>query len=391
MSAAPLAAAEIPTATFSFPNTIRFGPGTIRELPAILRGLGAERPLVVTDAGLARAAIFERALALLVQAGLRPARFTGIEPNPLPAHVEAGAAAWREAGCDSVVGFGGGSALDAAKAIALLARQGGTIADWFERPWERARADLMPPLVAVPTTAGTGSEVGRSTVITDPAARAKRVIFAPPLLPKVALLDPELTLGLPPALTAATGMDALSHCIESYLSTAFHPICDAVALGGVRLIARALVRAVRDGGRDLAARADMMIAAAMGAIAFQKDLGATHSLAHPLSTLASVPHGTANGIFLARVMRFNMEVASARARLADVGEALGAGRDAAAACDAVERLAREIGIPARLRDAGVPEDLLDALAEAALADSCHATNPRPCTLADFRRLYREAY
>lgn len=378
---------RVPTATFSFPTQIRFGPGTIRELPAILRELGASQPLVVTDVGLASAPIFEAAIALLD--GAR--RFAGIEPNPLPRHVEAGVAAYREGGCDSVVGFGGGSALDGAKAIALMVGHEGSILDYdgTKRGWERVHAGQIPPLVAVPTTAGTGSEVGRSTVITDPATRTKRVIFAPPLLPKCAILDPELTLGLPPAVTAATGMDALSHCIESYLSTAFHPICDAVALGGVRLIGRSLARAVKQGKTDLAARADMLMAASMGAIAFQKDLGATHSLAHPLSTLASVPHGTANGMFLARVMRFNLDVA--RAKLADVGQALGVEEDAVAACERVAALAREIGIPQRLRDVGVSEDLIEPLAEQAAADGCHATNPRPCTLDDFRRLYREAF
>jgi alcohol dehydrogenase class IV len=385
----------VPTATFSFPTTIRFGPGVIRELPEMLRGLGAARPLVVTDAGLRAAPIFTSALALLEEAGLAPVPFAEVEPNPLPRHVEAGAAAYRKGGCDAVVGFGGGSALDAAKAVALLARHPGTIADYFEKAWERVRPELMPPQVAVPTTAGTGSEVGRSTVITDPATNKKRVIFAPPLLPRAAVCDPELTRGLPPAITAATGMDALSHAIESYCSTAFHPICDAVALGAVRLIARALPRAVKNGKADLAARGDMRVAATMGAIAFQKDLGATHSLAHPLSTLAGVPHGTANGMFLARVMRFNLDAATER--LAEVAHALGAARhadpreDAERACLAVAALAREIGIPARLRDVGVGEALLEPLARQAVEDGCHATNPRPCAYEDFLRMYREAY
>ncbi len=386
------AATVVPTASFSFPTQIRFGPGTLAELPEHLGRLGARRPLLVTDKGLAASEIFGRLKEVLRGGGF--AEYAAVEPNPLPSHVEAGAAAYRAGGCDAVVGFGGGSALDAAKAIALVAGHPGRIEDYFEKPWERVRADLVPPQVAIPTTAGTGSEVGRSTVITDPATKRKRVIFAPPLLPKLALLDPELTRGLPPAITAATGMDALSHCIESYVSTEFHPICDAVALGGVRRIAGALQRAVRDGRSDLAARGDMMIAAAMGAIAFQKDLGATHSFAHPLSTLANVPHGTANGMFLARVMRLNLDAATDR--LADVAHAFGVARhasaraDAEAACDAVERLARAIGIPARLRDLGIAEDLLEPLARQAIADGCHATNPRKMRFEDFLAGYREA-
>jgi alcohol dehydrogenase class IV len=390
----------ISAATFSFPNTIKFGPGAVRDLPAILRGMGVSRPLVVTDRGLAAAPIFAALTSNLASANFEPSTFTGIEPNPLPSQVEAGVAALRAGGCDAVVGFGGGSALDGAKAIALMARHPGSILDYdgAKRGWERVRADLMPAQVAIPTTAGTGSEVGRSTVITDPETKTKRVIFAPPLLPRVAVLDPELTLGLPPAITAATGMDALSHCIESYCSTAFHPICDAVALGGVRLIARSLGRAVHQGRSNLEARGDMMIAASMGAIAFQKDLGATHSLAHPLSTLASVPHGTANGMLLARVMRFNLDAATER--LADIAVALGATmvigplsvrKNAEIACDAVERLARDIGIPARLRDVGIGEGLLEPLARQAAEDGCHATNPRRCTYEDFLAIYREAF
>jgi alcohol dehydrogenase class IV len=392
----------IPTATFSFPTPIRFGAGAVRELPEILRGLGVSRPLLVTDAGLRDAPVFRGIARLLGD----PPIFAGIEPNPLPAQVEAGVAAYRAGTCDGIVGVGGGSALDGAKAIALMARHEGSILDYdgAKRGWERVRADLVPPQVAIPTTAGTGSEVGRSTVITDPATKTKRVIFAPPLLPRTAILDPELTLGLPPAITAATGMDALSHCVESYVSTCFHPLCDAVALGGVRLIARALPRAVKNGREDLEARGDMLIAAAMGAIAFQKDLGATHSLAHPLSTLAGVPHGTANGLFLARVMRWNLASppeswrgrAAPEELYAEVAHALGAARhrsareDAEAACDVVAALAREIGIPERLRDVGIAESLLEPLARQAAADGCHATNPRRCGEDDFLALYREA-
>ncbi|HVY62013.1 MAG TPA: iron-containing alcohol dehydrogenase [Planctomycetota bacterium] len=384
-------------ASFSFPTSIRFGAGTLREQPERLRGLGCKKPLLVTDTGLARAPIFGALKDVLSSAGLGFAEFAGIEPNPLPSQIEAGVAAYRAGGCDGIVGFGGGSGLDGAKAIALMANHPGSVLDYdgAKKGWERVRADLVPPFVAIPTTAGTGSEVGRSTVITDPATKTKRVIFAPPLLPKLAILDPELTLGLPPAITAATGMDALSHCIESYVSKEFHPICDAIAIHGVRLIAANLARAVKDGKTDVEARGNMLIAASMGAIAFQKDLGATHSFAHPLSTLASVPHGTANGMFLARVMRMNLDAATAK--LADVAHAFGVAKhqdaraDALAACEAVQKLADEIGIPKRLRDVGVTDALLEPLARQAIADGCHATNPRVFSYEDFLAGYREAY
>ena len=385
------------TASFSFPTAIRFGAGTLKELPDHLKRLGSVRPLLVTDTGLASAPIFGALKDILKSAAISFTEFAGVEPNPLPRHVEAGVAAYRAGQCDGIVGFGGGSGLDGAKAIALMARHEGSVLDYdgAKKGWERVRAELVPPFIAIPTTAGTGSEVGRSTVITDPVSKTKRVIFAPPLLPKLAILDPELTLGLPPSITAATGMDALSHCIESYCSKEFHPICDAVALGGVRLIARSLERAVKSGKTDVEARGDMLIAASMGAIAFQKDLGATHSFAHPLSTLANVPHGTANGMFLARVMRLNLDVATAK--LADIAHAFGVAKhqdaraDALAACEAVDKLAQAIGIPRRLRDVGVTEDLLEPLAKQAIGDGCHATNPRRCTYEDFLEGYRAAY
>jgi alcohol dehydrogenase class IV len=274
----------------------------------------------------------------------------------------------------------------------------GTVLDYGadHAGWDQVVPGDVPPLIAIPTTAGTGSEVGRSTVITCPVTEHKKVIFAPALLPKLALLDPVLTLSLPPHITAATGMDALSHCVESYLSPVFHPLCDSVALGGVRRIARALERAVLRGQEDLDARSEMLIAASMGAIAFQKELGATHALAHPLSTLCGVPHGTANGMLLARVMRYNLDVAEER--LAEIAEALGVGRGMAAGsraaaeagCHFVEDLAARIGIPRTLSEVGVDPDMLDALAEKAFEDPCHQTNPRPCSRADLRALYAAA-
>ncbi|MFC1707681.1 iron-containing alcohol dehydrogenase [Planctomycetota bacterium] len=394
---------DLTRTTWSFPTTLRFGKGVVDEMGALLKERGVGCPLLVTDRGVAALPIFERLRAVLSAAEVPYTVYGELDPNPHSEHVSAGAEAFRSGSCDSVVGFGGGSALDAAKAIAVVGRHEGSILDYdaAKEGWTKIDAAKVPPILAVPTTAGTGSEVGRSAVITCVKTEKKRFIFSPALMPSVALLDPELTLELPPGVTAATGMDALSHCIESYLSPVFHPYCDSIAIGGIGLIARSLERAVHDGQEDLEARADMLIAASMGATAFQKDLGATHALAHPLSSIAGVPHGTANGMMLARVMRFN--VAAVPERLVFVGEALrplglgseGKGGDttlarAQAACEAVAELARRIGIPQRLGKVGVDEDMLEPLARAAFDDPCHKTNPRKCTYEDLLGLYREA-
>jgi 4-hydroxybutyrate dehydrogenase len=379
---------------FAFPTRIVFGAGTLKELPQLLKSQGMKRPLVVTDRGLLTLPVFARLKTCLVQGGLEPQVFSDISPNPTAPEVEAGGRFYREARTDSIVALGGGSALDAAKAIRLLATHDGAILDYDDDLGgsDKIRPDV-PYMVALATTAGTGSEVGRSSVITDPARNLKRIIFSPHLLASVVIADPELTVDLPPHLTAATGMDALSHCIESYLATGFHPMCDAIALGGVQLILKHLARAVNH-GKDIEARGGMLMAAMMGAVAFQKGLGMTHSLAHPLTTVAGVHHGLANGLMLARTMEFNRAVAEDRladiARILDLAPGQGNAARAEAAIAAVRNLASEIKIPARLTDAGVKPDQLGAMVEQAVADGCHRTNPRPCQEADFRRLYSEA-
>ena len=383
---------------FAFPTTIHFGPGARKLVADHLKAQGIVRPLVVTDRGLAALPVFKAFLGDL--SGLEFRAFIGVQGNPVRAQVMEGTAAFREHRADAVVGIGGGAALDVAKAIALLAHHPGDILEYaWDHPQVRAIDREMPYVVALPTTAGTGSEVGRSSVISDDVTHVKRIIFSPALLAKVVFADPELTLDLPPQITAATGMDALTHNVESYLSPAYHPLCDGIALEGVRIAAAALPRAVRK-GHDLAARSDMLMSSMMGAIAFQKDLGAVHSCAHALSTVADLHHGLANGIMIDHVMRFNLSAAVPKlAELARVARVAGGdqGSDEARANAFVGWLSKvksDIGIPARLRDyqaaRRVTEADIEPLTAIAIADICHQTNPRPCTRDDFRQIFSGA-
>ena len=381
---------------FSFPTTVVFGPGAVGRLPGCLGDAGIKKPLVVTDAGLVKTDAFKALDSALNGAGQGFALFSGVHPNPLEEDVEKGGEAYRNENCDGVIAIGGGSAMDAAKGIAVRVAHEGPFAsfDAFNGGVERIRGPL-PPIIAIPTTAGTGSEVGRAAVITIPSLGRKIIIFSPLLLAVRVVADPELTLGLPPHLTAATGMDAFTHNIESLTAPVFHPICDAVAVGGLELTVKYLERATKD-GQDLEARSYMLIAAMMGAIAFQKDLGAAHSLAHPLSTEFGLHHGLANAVCLPAVMRFNREAAAKEyARVAAIfGIDTFDMADIDASDQAVEQvvaLNQRLGIPARLRDCDVPEDALKALSHKAFEDPCHATNPRPCTADDLLRLYKESW
>ena len=295
--------------------------------------------------------------------------------------------AFRAHQADCVIGIGGGAALDVAKVVALMAVHDGDVIEYaWDHPHVRPITNELPYIVAVPTTSGTGSEVGRSSVVSDDTTHIKQVIFSPKLLAKAVFADPELTIDLPPAVTAATGMDALTHNIESYLSPAFHPLCDGIALEGVRIAARALPTAVKD-GRNLPARADMMMASMMGAIAFQKDLGAVHSCAHALGAVCDLHHGLANALMLEPVMRFNLE--TARAKFAELAHVVGAG-NAEDFVPWLMRLKREIGIAPSLSAVGVKPTQISALVDIAEKDICHQTNPRPCTRADFTRFFEQA-
>jgi len=385
-------------AKFSFPTSIVFGDGASRQVASHLVEAGYVRPLVVTDGGLAGLPVFARFVGGL--AGVEYAVYSGISGNPVRSQVMQGAEAFRVHRADSVIGIGGGAALDVAKAIALMAGHPGDILEYaWDHPQVRSITKPLPWFVAVPTTAGTGSEVGRSSVISDDVTHVKKIIFSPALLAKAVFADPELTVDLPPAITAATGMDALTHNVESYLSPAWHPLCDGIAVEGVRMAAAALPIAVRN-GRDLKARGDMLMSSMMGAIAFQKDLGAVHSCAHALSTVADLHHGLANGIMIDHVLRFNLPSATAKlAELARVARSPGGdtGSDEARATAFVEwlgALKAQLGIPAKLSDYTAARRVTSAdiprLVEVATADICHQTNPRPCTAEDFRRIFAES-
>jgi 4-hydroxybutyrate dehydrogenase len=382
--------------TWSFPNRIIFGWGAIEQLPSTAEGLGARRPLVVTDRGVAGCGLLARITDLLANSQTGYAVFDRVEGNPTEASVYPGVDVYRSEQCDSVIALGGGSALDAAKAIRLKTTHDLPLEDYddLKNGGDRIGAEV-PALIAIPTTAGTGSEVGRSTVITLKATGRKTVIFSPHLIPSVAIADPELTAALPPHLTAATGMDAMTHNLEAYLSIGFHPMCDAIGIKGVEIVARNLPAAVRD-GRNREARTNMMAAAIMGAVAFQKGLGTVHSLAHPLSTVAGMHHGLTNAILLPHVMRFNLPVS--RDRLAGLAVALGvdahgmsADSAALAAIEAIEKLNEEIGIPKRLHDAGVREEMIPTMVPLAMADGCRLCNPRATSAEEMEMLYRAAF
>lgn len=368
--------------TFSFPTTILFGPGAIAKLPEELAARGMRRPLVVTDRGLARTAVFSR-----IRSFLPPDApvFSAVDPNPAEQNVLDGVDLYQRENCDSIVGIGGGSPIDAAKAIRFKVNHDLDLEAYDDLVDGGSRiVNEIVPYIAIPTTAGTGSEVGRSTVITIARTNRKTVIFSPKLIPSLALDDPELTLDMPPHITAGTGMDAFTHNVEAYLSKGFHPICDAIALGGARLASENLPRVIEN-PKDIEARGNMMMSSMMGAIAFQKGLGATHSLAHPLSSEFGMHHGTTNAVLLPAVLEFNREVSQARLR--DLAEVFRCDDVAAH----VRELNRKIGIAPRLRDHGIPEDALERLADKAIEDGCHQLNPRPCTREDLLWLYRASW
>lgn len=380
---------------FAFPTAIAFGPGARKLVAEHLAAQGLARPLIVTDRGIAPLPLLEQFVADLP--GLDVAVYSEIWGNPVKGQVEQGVAALRKHRSDSIIGLGGGAALDVAKAIALMAVHEGDVLEYaWDHPRARPIERELPYFVALPTTAGTGSEVGRSSVISDDKTRIKKIIFSPKLLAKAVFADPELTLDLPAHMTAATGMDALTHNVESYLSPAYHPLCDGIALEGTRIAAKSLRTALRE-PHNLRSRSDMLMASMMGAIAFQKDLGAVHSCAHALSTVADLHHGLANGIMIDHVMRFNLSAASAK--MAELAHAVGAARrseqeSAAAFIDWLCALKRDLAIPATLSAYAARRPVtradIPALAEVAINDTCHQTNPRPCTRADFERIFSEA-
>ena len=377
---------NVPTANWSYPTAIKFGPGRIRELADHCKAVGMKKPLLVTDKALAALPITAGALDILDAAGLGRAVFSEVDPNPNEMNMEAGLKVFRAGGHDGVVCFGGGSALDLGKMIALMVDQTVSvweledIGDW----WTRANPATIAPIIAVPTTAGTGSEVGRAGVLTNSQTHKKKIIFHPKLLPAVTICDPELTVGMPKFITAGTGMDALAHCLEAYSSPFYHPMSQGIALEGMRLVFENLPK-VYDTPNDLDARANMMSAAAMGAVAFQKGLGAIHSLSHPVGAVYGTHHGATNAVVMPMVLDFNRSAIEDRIGKAAAYLGIAGGFDGFRA--AVMDLRARLAIPENLTAMGVEAARLDELTEMALEDPSCGGNPIEMTKENTRKLY----
>ena len=378
-----------PKANWNYPTAMRFGAGRIAELAEACRNSGMTRPLLVTDPFLATQPMTQQALDSLKDAGLGAALFSAIKPNPVESNIAAGLEAMRGGGHDGVVAFGGGSALDAGKVIAFMAGQTRPmwdfedIGDW----WTRADPAGIAPVVAVPTTAGTGSEVGRAGVITQEATHTKKVIFHPLMMPKVTICDPELTVGMPAHITAGTGLDALAHCLEAYCAPSYHPMAEGIAVEGMRLVKEYLPRAYRD-GTNIEARAHMMSAAAMGATAFQKGLGAIHALSHPLGALYDTHHGLTNAVFMPYVLVYNREAVTPK--IERLAAYLGLEPRFEAFLDWVLALRAELGVPHTLEGLKVGSERFDLMAGMAPDDPTAGGNPLPITWESARRLYENA-
>ncbi|HXH75994.1 MAG TPA: iron-containing alcohol dehydrogenase [Bacteriovoracaceae bacterium] len=373
---------------YNFPTSVRFGKGVIDELGKHLADKGLKRPLIVTDPGLVKLEVFQKVLGSLKAAGLTPEVFSGIDKNPVKSNVLKGADFYVSHKSDSIVGFGGGASMDVARAIALRINHTRDLFDYDDATGgDRFVTEEVPYFVTVPTTSGTGSEVGRSTVISDDVTHEKKILFSPKLLASKVFADPELTMGLPPFITAATGVDALTHNVEAYLAKGFSPLCDGIALEGIRLISQSLEKATNN--PDIESRSKMMMASLMGATAFQKGLGVVHSLAHPLSTVVDMHHGLANAIMIPFGMEFNAEVAEERMRT--MCEVVGLKeRSPRSFITWLQELNAKIGIPKNLSSQKVTKEHLVRLSELAEKDPCHPSNPRPVTRADFLKIYEKA-
>lgn len=376
------------TANWSYPTAIRFGAGRIAEIADACAVAGIKRPLLITDRGLAEMEITAKTLDLLDVAGLGRAIFADVDPNPNEINAAAGVKAFNDGKHDGVVAFGGGSGLDLGKLVAFLAGQTRPlwdfedIGDW----WTRANADAIAPIIAVPTTAGTGSEVGRASVITNSVTAEKKIIFHPKFLPTVVICDPELTIGMPNFITAGTGLDALAHCVEAFCSPHYHPMSQGMALEGIRLVKEYLPRAYAD-GTDIEARAHMMSAAVIGATAFQKGLGAIHALSHPIGAIYHTHHGTTNAVCMPAVLQFN------RPAIEDViGNAanyLGIRGGFDGFCSYIDDLNASLGIPKTLREMGIDNPDIDRIVAGALSDPSTGGNPIEMTEENTRKLLLE--
>lgn len=372
---------------YNFPTVIRFGAGAVKELPDHLVSAGLSRPLIVTDPVVAGLGFFREIKDSLSARGISVEVFSDIHKNPVKSDVEKGGAAFGGAARDCIIGIGGGAAMDVARAIALRVHHHRDLFDYDDLiGGDKYVTGEVPYFITIPTTSGTGSEVGRSAIISEDDTHRKRILFSPKLLAKIVFADPLLTMELPAFVTAATGMDALTHNLEAYLAKGFHPLCEGIALEGITLIDGAIAGAVNS--PDLESRSKMMIASLMGAVAFQKGLGVVHSLAHPLSSLLDTHHGLANAVNLPYGMRYN--IAGSEDKFRKIARAMELREETGAAV--VERLFElngQLHLPLRLRDIGVKPEHVETLSDLAFADFCHPSNPRPVSREDFRGLYRE--
>ena len=381
---------------YNFPTTIRFGAGVVREIPDHLKAAGFSRPLIVTDPVVEQLVFLRELRGQLEAKGFSVEVFAGIHKNPVKSDVLAGGDVFAGTGRDCIIGIGGGAAMDVARAITLRIHHHRDLFDYDDLiGGDQYVTEEVPYFITVPTTSGTGSEVGRSAIISEDETHRKRILFSPKLLAKMVYADPLLTMELPPFVTAATGMDALTHNLEAYLAKMWHPMCEGIALEGIRLIYNSIVTATLR--PDLAARSQMMIASLMGAVAFQKGLGVVHSLAHPMSSLLDTHHGLANAVNLPYGMRFNIEGCEEKfrtiARVMELPQSDGRPGQRGAGEAVVERLFalnKELGLPVRLRDVGVREEHLETLADLAIDDFAHPNNPKPVSREDFFKLYQEA-
>lgn len=377
------------TANWSYPTLIKMGAGRIKELADHCKSLGMKKPLLITDRGLSTMPITSQALDILEAGGLGRAIFADVDPNPNEKNLEAGVKAFKDGGHDGVVAFGGGSGLDLGKCVAFMAGQTRPVWDFEDVGdwWTRASVEGIAPIVAVPTTAGTGSEVGRASVITNSVTETKKIIFHPKFLPGVTICDPELTVGMPKHITAGTGMDAFAHCLEAYSSPFYHPMSQGIALEGMRLVKDYLPRAYKD-GTDIDARTHMMSAAAMGAVAFQKGLGAIHSLSHPVGAIYHTHHGTTNAVVMPPVLRFNRP--AIEERIASAAAYLGIAGGFNGFYDFVLGLREQLGIPDKLAALGVKTDRIDEMSVMAVADPSTGGNPVELTVESAKTLFLES-
>ena len=375
-------------ANWSYPTAIRFGAGRISEIADACFVAGIKKPLLVTDRGLAGMEITQKTLNLLDDAGLGRAIFADVDPNPNEKNAAAGVAAYKAGNHDGVIAFGGGSGLDLGKVVAFLAGQSRPIWDFedIDDWWTRANSDVIAPIVAIPTTAGTGSEVGRASVITNSITQQKKIIFHPKFLPTVVICDPELTVGMPKFITAGTGLDAFAHCVEAYCSPHYHPMSQGMALEGMRLVKEYLPRAYSD-GTDLEARSHMMSAAAMGATAFQKGLGAIHALSHPIGAIYHTHHGTTNAVCMPAVLQFNKP--AIKDTLAEAANYLGISGGFVGFCKFVDELNDSLAIPKSLAGLGIENPDIDRIVSGALIDPSTGGNPIKMTEKNTRKLIIE--